>query len=60
MRWKHPRTGDERTQTFFALLPRRGTDGYTYWLCRVERTQEYYCWLIGWLTISLIAAGEGE
>ena len=62
MRWKYPRRGDERTRKFFALLPKRGTDGYVYWLCRVTKTERYYsdAWMAYWERTHLGPADEAK
>jgi len=44
MKWKHtpPDDGEMQTRVFFAFFPRRGTDGYTYWLTRVREERKFY------------------
>lgn len=42
MKWKTPPLFPPRDRIRFAWWPMEGTDGHTYWLCRVRHVQKFY------------------
>ncbi len=53
MKWRSKQVGDIRTKEYFAIIPRRCDDGYTYWLARLSEKQELVLCEEGWCWTTL-------